>query len=140
MKALSIKEPWASAITDGKKSIECRNWKTSFRGEFLIHASKQYDRGAPNFLKALYPEESCKLGHMIGRAVLLDIIAYTSDRAFEKDSHLHLCQWTPDELDGAIVESSDYGFVIIDTKRIAPIPCKGSLNFFQVPETILTTI
>ena len=39
MKALSIREPWASMITDGRKTIETRNWKTNHRGLLAIHRS-----------------------------------------------------------------------------------------------------
>ena len=40
MKALSIKQPWASLIAHGIKDIENRTWKTNFRGRIYIHASK----------------------------------------------------------------------------------------------------
>ncbi len=39
-KELSIKEPYASMINDGKKTIETRTWATDYRGEILICASK----------------------------------------------------------------------------------------------------
>jgi len=39
MKALSIKQPWASLIANGIKDIENRTWKTHFRGRIFIHAS-----------------------------------------------------------------------------------------------------
>ncbi|CDS94458.1 ASCH domain-containing protein [Sphingobacterium sp. PM2-P1-29] len=39
MKALSIKQPWASLIAYGIKDIENRTWKTKFRGRIYIHAS-----------------------------------------------------------------------------------------------------
>ena len=39
MKVLSIKEPFATIIKEGKKKIETRSWKTSYRGELYIHAS-----------------------------------------------------------------------------------------------------
>lgn len=39
MKALSIKQPWASLIAHGIKDIENRNWRTHFRGKIYIHAS-----------------------------------------------------------------------------------------------------
>jgi len=39
MKALSIKQPWASLIAHGIKNIENRTWKTKFRGRIFIHAS-----------------------------------------------------------------------------------------------------
>lgn len=39
MKALSIKQPWASLIAHGIKDIENRTWKTNFRGRIYIHES-----------------------------------------------------------------------------------------------------
>jgi hypothetical protein len=133
MLALSIHEPWASAIVNDKKTIECRNWKPKKNpGEFLVQASKIYSDGTPNWLKKLYPKENCKLGYIIGTARLLDVYHYTSDREFEQDSHFHLCKWTPEELGNDIVERSEFGFVLVDPKRVEPIKCRGMLNFFDV--------
>lgn len=39
MKALSIRQPWASLIAHGIKNIENRTWRTHFRGRIYIHAS-----------------------------------------------------------------------------------------------------
>lgn len=41
MKALSIKQPWASLIALGLKDVENRTWPTHYRGRILIHASKE---------------------------------------------------------------------------------------------------
>ena len=41
MKALSIKEPWASLISNGHKIIETRTWKTTYRGKLLLCASRK---------------------------------------------------------------------------------------------------
>ena len=46
MKTLSIKQPYAELILLGKKKIELRKWNTKFRGDFLIHASKNPDEKA----------------------------------------------------------------------------------------------
>ena len=40
MKCLSICQPFAELIIEGKKTIELRKWNTKFRGEFLVHAAK----------------------------------------------------------------------------------------------------
>ena len=40
MKVLSITEPFATLIKNKKKFIETRSWKTNYRGELYIHASK----------------------------------------------------------------------------------------------------
>ncbi|TDO68842.1 ASCH domain-containing protein [Flavobacterium chryseum] len=39
MRALSIKQPYASLIANGIKNIENRTWRTNFRGRIYIHAS-----------------------------------------------------------------------------------------------------
>jgi hypothetical protein len=39
MKAISIRQPWASQIADGTKIIEYRSWPTSYRGPLLVCAS-----------------------------------------------------------------------------------------------------
>lgn len=46
MKALSIKQPWASLIAHGIKDIENRTWRTHFRGKIYIHSS---GKGVPDF-------------------------------------------------------------------------------------------
>ena len=40
MKALSLWQPWASAITLQLKRIETRHWPTDYRGPLAIHAAK----------------------------------------------------------------------------------------------------
>lgn len=40
MKAITISQPFASLIADGKKWVENRTWPTNHRGEIAIHAGK----------------------------------------------------------------------------------------------------
>ncbi len=41
MKAISIYQPWASAIVAGHKTMETRGWRTKYRGPLAIHASRK---------------------------------------------------------------------------------------------------
>ncbi len=41
MKVLSIREPWASMILNGEKTIETRTWNTHHRGLILLCACKK---------------------------------------------------------------------------------------------------
>jgi hypothetical protein len=41
MKALTLHQPWASAIAEGIKAVETRSWATSYRGPLAIHAGKR---------------------------------------------------------------------------------------------------
>ena len=45
MKAISIKQPWASLIAHGIKDIENRTWRTNYRGRVLIHAGASKKEG-----------------------------------------------------------------------------------------------
>lgn len=41
MKVLCLKEPWASLVLEGKKTIETRVWKTKYHGKILLCCSKK---------------------------------------------------------------------------------------------------
>ena len=40
MKALTLTQPWATAVAIGVKQIETRSWSTTYRGPLAIHAAK----------------------------------------------------------------------------------------------------
>jgi hypothetical protein len=61
MKVLSVKQPWASLIVSGIKDIENRTWKTSYRGELLIHASAK-SAGIPSELLTNDQFDSLRFG------------------------------------------------------------------------------
>ena len=50
MKAITIRQPWASLIASGDKVYETRSWNTNYRGPIAIHAGKQLDKDAFRFL------------------------------------------------------------------------------------------
>ena len=73
MKALTIKQPWATLIMQGDKRFEFRSWQTKYRGELLIHAGKGIDTEAVKRLKKYIPEDM-PLGKIIGQVKLVDCI------------------------------------------------------------------
>lgn len=46
MKALSLWQPWASLIFDGRKIVETRHWEMLYRGPLAIHAAMKVDKEA----------------------------------------------------------------------------------------------
>lgn len=40
LRGLTVRQPWASAIAAGRKTIEVRTWRTGWRGPVLIHAGR----------------------------------------------------------------------------------------------------
>ena len=44
MKALTIKEPWATLIIDGYKKYEFRSWESNHSDKVLIHVCAGVDK------------------------------------------------------------------------------------------------
>lgn len=44
-RSLSLRQPWASLIANGTKTIETRGWSTKYRGPLLIHAGLKVEPG-----------------------------------------------------------------------------------------------
>jgi activating signal cointegrator 1 len=42
MKAISLWQPWASAVAVGAKRVETRSWATGYRGPLAIHAARRF--------------------------------------------------------------------------------------------------
>ena len=77
MKALTIKEPWATLIIDGYKKYEFRSWKTNYRGKILIHAGMSEEK---DMLKKFKDYNlNCSKGMIIGEALLTDCILVTKE-------------------------------------------------------------
>jgi len=122
MKALSLKQPFAELILQGKKKIELRKWNTKFRGEFLIHASKKPDEKAMKEFG--FKDLPC--GFVVGKATLVDVKKYKNEEEHRKDKKFHLASnaW------------GKFGFVLKDVKRINFIPALGKLNFWEFEHEI----
>lgn len=117
MKTLSLKQPFAELVVSGKKTIELRNWRTKFRGKFLIHASKTPD---PKAMKK-FDFEKLPVGVIVGETELTDVKKYKNDSEHKKDKNKHLADssW------------GKYGFILKNAKRIKPIEAKGKLGFWE---------
>src|SRR3989344_1565902 len=98
LKVLSLKQPWAELVVQGRKTIELRKWNTNFRGKFLIHASKNPDKIA----MAKFGFTSLPVGIIIGQANLVDVKKYNTKKQLNEDKNKHL----------ATIEWGKYGFIL----------------------------
>ena len=122
MKCLSICQPFAELIVQGKKTIELRKWNTKFRGEFLVHAAKNVLTEDCKRLK-ISPEE-ISTGAIIGKVNLVDVKKYESDKELNKDKKKH--HSVSDNT------KNKYGFILENPKKLrVPIEYMGKLNFFE---------
>lgn len=108
MKALSVKQPFASWLLDGTKLAEHRSYATKFRGRVFIHASKVEDKDFM-FEWGLNPEKF-KNGFILGSVEIYD----------DEDLGNGIHAWKVK--DAEILKE--------------PIPASGMLSFWNIPEHI----
>lgn len=132
MKALSLKEPWASLIAAGIKRIETRSWRTGYRGPLFIHASKTpVDRKGPQIqtLLELLPSRALQPGFVVCRCVLRDCLPM--DRKF-----LAQIEQNPVEKLCGEYALGRWAWILEQVQPIEkPFPAKGSLGLWNLPDS-----
>lgn len=152
MKAVTIKQPWASLIIEGIKDIENRTWRTKFRGKILIHASapKKFNveltdpqaiQGMP-FLIQSGIDGNIPFGSIIGYVEVIDCVINHSSIWAES---------TPDCVNGGCSKCTNftgecpesgipfnelakpiYNWVLANPVKFdTPIPTKGKLSLWD---------
>jgi len=124
MKALSIQPPWPWLILKGIKPVENRTWCCAHRGPLLIHASKGWDQAGYEWILremnmydiARFPDKEDHIfGAIQGRVIMTDCV------------RTHPSPWF----------FGKYGFIFKDPVSFyEPIPYKGRLGLFDVPDEI----
>jgi len=83
MKCLSVCQPFANLIIQGKKTMELRKWNTKFRGEFLVHAPQKIRL---DDCKRLKIKSNLVVGAIIGKVELIDVKKYENASQITSDS------------------------------------------------------
>lgn len=110
MKALVVKQPFADLISRGIKTIELRSWKTKYRGDILILASK-----SPKIDRLLS-------GCMICVVTLIDI-----RRGDMRDDKAACCE----------VYDDDWLWILDNPRKVKNKPTKGELKLFEIDDTLI---
>jgi hypothetical protein len=135
MKCLSIKQPWASLIIAGIKTIENRSWRTNYRGKILIHTGKEVDIRAvedsiiwQHILKATPNARGKfdKAGKLTG--AILGVAELTACSC-EADALSVDYRWAEPGFFWWRIENP----VLFEK----PIPYRGQLGLFDVPEEVV---
>ncbi|HSF28417.1 MAG TPA: ASCH domain-containing protein, partial [Nitrosopumilaceae archaeon] len=87
MKCLSVSQPYADLIVQGKKTIELRTWNTKYRGEFLVHAPFKIKKDACK--KLGFDETKLRTGVIIGKVEIYDVKIYNSVSELKLDYKKH---------------------------------------------------
>ena len=120
MKAISIRQPWASLIISGEKTVECRSWKTSYRGHLAVCASQ----------KPFLLDNGIALpgGVILGVVELVDIMKMT-----RKDLG-PACIRGKEAAENVL---NGYAWHIRKVFECVPVPIKGRLHLFDIDVSLV---
>jgi hypothetical protein len=147
MRALTLIQPWATAILTLGKDVENRKWAPGRKlikiGErFAIHAGKKIDKAAYDdlVLNVIGPVEMPVPSELPTGVILGSVeLAAISGEWVDDDGPAELCMsarkspWA--------VQGSPAWWVLRNPRLLAtPIPCKGALGLWTVPEQYLAAL
>lgn len=145
MKALSVRAPWWWMILEAGKRTENRDWQSPPRamiGEtFLLHASAWWSTPQVHeaflYAKEMAREEDWARVQAMPKPLTLAPMKADGGKIVGRARLANVVRNGPMPTDGWAV-SNALGFILADVERIAePIPFKGALGFFEVPDAIL---
>lgn len=105
MKALSLWPLWAMEILEGYKTIECRTWKTDYRGTIVICSSS-------------HKQHRCIASHALCLADIVDIVPFR--RKHLKDAGMD-----------QMPDGSCYAWILDNIRPIVPVLVKGKLHLWE---------
>ncbi len=122
MKTLSIRQPWADLIIQGRKTLELRTWTVKYRGPLAIHASQTVEREAC-LAHGLDPDQ-VTAGALIGMVDLVEIVELDAS-SYEASRAEHLADepWSGGPL---------YGWRLANPRPLPePLPMRGRMGLFE---------
>ena len=135
MKALSVRAPWWWFILHAGKDIENRDWPTRFRGTVYLHASKWFNLAEvhEDAVEAMDIFRSIQTGFGAGATM-----------TFREMKSVGGCIVGKVDIVDCVSKSDSpwffgkYGFVLSNPVAFEnPIPFKGALGFFDVPDELI---
>lgn len=118
--AVSIRQPWAELILQGRKTIELRSWDTDYRGPLWLHTGKFAD---PDLDRRFGISEPPR-GAFVGRVILESISPIDAAR---------WQTWRSEHLDPGQYAPGMVAWIVSSPQRLtAPIPAPGKLKLYEV--------
>ena len=132
MRAISLWQPWASAIAVGVKKVETRHWKTDYRGPIAIHAAKRWDRHQREFAEIEYA-----LGRLPARLPFGALVAVATIKDCRPTEELEQEVGAIERLYGNF-EPGRYGWILTDVRALPePVPVTGRQGIFRVADALV---
>ena len=129
MKALSLWQPWASAMAFGIKKIETRSWFTNYRGPLLIHAAKKVIPWPSAYIQTAFDAvafqpDDLPLGQILCRVDLVDCQRITLGNRPHEGLEREFGDYTPGR----------YMWITENLQLLSPFPFRGRQGLFNIPE------
>lgn len=126
--ALSIRQPWAELIMQGRKTLEVRTWKAGYRGPIWIHAGLHVDEA----LDARFGLRDLFRGGLVG-VVELKAIEPVDEIAWEA--------WRDRHLDFSPFKQGLFAWVLSDPKRLhPPVRASGRTGLYPLDPLLLSRL
>lgn len=134
MKALTVKQPWASAIASGAKRVENRTWRTNHRGRLAIHAGRGVDRDGRDILASVGVRLPAELP--AGAIVAVVDVLGCVDRSYHA-RHLSLFATIADDplACGPVCWILENAVALV-----RPVRCDGALGLWDVPVDVAAEV
>ncbi len=130
MKAITIRQPWASAVATGLKQYETRSWSTAYRGPVIIHAARS-NAGLPHLdIPAFAPlrDKNLPFGAGVAVADIVDVIPTGQHALFAEkripNAQIPLGDYAPGRFAWKLENVRPFS---------QPIPAKGEQGFWDWP-------
>lgn len=121
LKALTVRQPWATAIRDLGKHFENRTWtppEAALGRVIAIHAGHSFEEDGADWIAArlgvMLTSRTVPLGAIIALARLQQVVEESDDLWF----------------------TGPYGWAFADILPLEPLPCRGKLGLWPVPANL----
>ena len=123
MKGLTLIEPWATLIAQGRKQFETRSWKTPYRGPIAIHAGAKTDKQF--MFECGYSMADLGNGNIIAVADLVNVVS--TNGFVPAVPERWYGDYSPDR----------WAWQLTNVRVLdVPIQCKGMLGLWVLPEGV----
>ncbi len=127
MKAITIRQPWATLIALGQKTFETRSWYTPYRGLLLIHSSACLDDWARDLLleepfRGALTGADLPLGKILCQTRLVAVYRTEQIRHLQSEKELAFGDFS----------NGRFAWLLRDVSRLPqPIPARGQLGLWE---------
>jgi len=156
MRAITLWQPWASAIALGAKRIETRTWPTHHRGLIAIHASQPGGKGRRELelnnpvwrhLRLMGHDvrfADLPFGAIVATADVVDCCPIREGRLHynptfgpEAGVPLEAYRLTDRERDCGNYRDGNWGWLLTNVRRLEkPIPIRGARGLWTLPDDV----